>query len=125
MGNPSPDVPQETADILLCLVFSLEDLWELQTIILHSDWYGWRFNTAHLTLVVDQCLNSVHGQLTDFAKRVEDKSVLSSLPGASLHPLLMCLDKLSTFTGHVYIGELLAEIPKLTTSKLLLEKNTL
>jgi len=57
--------------------------------------------------------------------RVEDKSTVSSLSGASLHPLLICLDMLPMFTGHVYAGELLAEIPKFTTPKLLVEQDTL
>lgn len=76
-------------------------------------------------LVEDQYLISAHWQLTDFTMRVEDKSFMSFLSGASLHPLLMCLAMLSMFTGHVYIGELLAETPKLTMLKLLPEQDTL
>lgn len=75
-------------------------------------------------LAVDQCFKSVHWQLMDFTMREEDKSVRSILSGASLHRLLLCLDVLSMSTGHVYIGELLAEIPKITTPKLLLEQDT-
>lgn len=75
-------------------------------------------------LAVDQCFKSVHWQLMDFAMREENKLVMSILSGASLHGLLLCLDVLSMFAGHVYLGELLAEIPKITTPKLLLKQDT-
>lgn len=82
-------------------------------------------STCLSALVADQCLNSAHWQLTDLAMRVqEDVSVMSNLSGASLHPLLGCLDMLSMFTGHVYIGKLLAEVPKLTIPRQLLEQDT-
>lgn len=52
-------------------------------------------------LAVDQCFKSVHWQLMDFAMREEDKPVMSTLAEASSHRLLLCLDVLSMFTGHV------------------------
>lgn len=67
---------------------------------------GWRYSTAHVALWLG-CklvqLNFAHCQLPNFAVRVKDRPDLSS---SSLQPL-MCLDILSMFTCHVYIGELL------------------